>query len=168
MELKFSQIKYSTAAIFQTLCEEILLEKRTHSIKKSGKPRSRVVSWSRVYIIASCFYKTSLQEAVHQDFPGGPGVKTVHFPCRNTASIPGQRTKIPHHMPSGVAKTWEDKTTAHQGQTTPVNSPSGGSRKPPLNDDGMHHKAGIPSRKLQSALTSVAQNQRSHNELTTT
>ena len=26
----------------------------------------------------------------HQDFPGGPVVKTLHFHCRGTGSIPGR------------------------------------------------------------------------------
>ena len=29
------------------------------------------------------------------DFPGGPGVKMLHFQCRGVGSIPGWGTKIP-------------------------------------------------------------------------
>ena len=35
--------------------------------------------------------------------PSGPVVKTLHFHCRGTGSIPGQGTKIPH-IPYGMAK----------------------------------------------------------------
>ena len=32
------------------------------------------------------------------DFPGGPVVKTPHFHCRGTGSIPGWGTKIPRGL----------------------------------------------------------------------
>ena len=31
-----------------------------------------------------------------EDFPDGAVVKTLHFQCRGTSSIPGGETKIPH------------------------------------------------------------------------
>ena len=34
---------------------------------------------------------------IMRDFPGRPGVKTLHFHCRGTGSIPGRGTKIPWH-----------------------------------------------------------------------
>ena len=38
-----------------------------------------------------------------QDFPGGPGIKTLHFQCRVHSLTPGGGTNIPHAA-HGVAK----------------------------------------------------------------
>ena len=39
------------------------------------------------------------------DFPGGPGVKTLCFHCRELGSIPGQGTKLPHAALHGHTHT---------------------------------------------------------------
>ena len=56
----------------------------------------------RLREIATCPGSHNLKVAVPEfktgslwDFPGGPGVKMLHFQCRSTGSLPGWGTKIP-------------------------------------------------------------------------
>ena len=45
------------------------------------------------------------------NFPGGPVVKTLHFQCRGTGSIPGPGTKILQAMQQGQKKKGKKKLT---------------------------------------------------------
>ena len=42
--------------------------------------------------------KSLLMKVKEEDFPGGPVVKNSPFIARDTSSVPGQGTKIPHTL----------------------------------------------------------------------
>ena len=61
-----------------------------------------------------------LKKTQRREFPGGLVVKTRHFHCRGSGSIPDQGTKIPQ-------ATWHNKKKKPQSKTTMrhINSTSG-------------------------------------------
>ena len=45
-----------------------------------------------------------LETSYGGDFPGSPGVKTLHFQCKGAGSIPGRGNKISNATQSGAKK----------------------------------------------------------------
>ena len=60
-------------------------------------PRDREAWWAAFYGVAQSrtWLKWLSSSSSSREFPGGPVVRTQHFHCCDTGSIPGQGTKIP-------------------------------------------------------------------------
>ena len=85
-----------------------------HFVHKSVLYVSADTSWHKMQYKK----KHTKKQNNSQDFPGCPGVKTLHFQCRELGFNPWPGTKIPHALQCG----WKIKNKAKRNQKNPIDS----------------------------------------------